>query len=150
MTDNFDKLEGFLARNPKTKWAKNNPKLKVSAKKSAPRKRVTPKRDLEATVQKEGLAILAKHGILAFRQNAGKIFKDGYWIQLAPAGAADVTGILPDGRRLEAEAKRRYGGVHSDDQKKFQAMIEARNGVYILFHSATELIEKLQKMGYCK
>ncbi|KKK63032.1 hypothetical protein LCGC14_2998390 [marine sediment metagenome] len=150
MDDNLDKLKGFLARNPNTRWSKNNPKLKVPAKKSASRKRVTPKRDLEAAVQKEGLAILAKHGIYAWRQNAGKVRVGEYWMQLAPPGAADVTGILSDGKRLEAEAKRRYGGVQSRDQKRFQTMIEARNGVYVLFHSAKELIEKLQKYGYCK
>ena len=109
-----------------------------------PRKK-TPKNDLEAAVKREGLALLHKMGMPCWRQNAGEVHIGSYYIQLAPSGAADLTGILPDGRRLECEAKRRYGGIQSDDQKEFQQMIESRGGVYILFHSSTELSDKLKK-----
>lgn len=109
-----------------------------------PRKK-TPKSELESAVQREGMALLHKMGIPCWRQNSGKVHIGTYYIQLAPPGAADLTGILPDGRRLECEAKRRYGGTQSNDQKAFQRMIESRSGVYILFHSAPELRDKLKK-----
>jgi len=109
-----------------------------------PRKQ-TPKNDLESAVQREGMALLRKMNIPCWRQNSGKVHIGAYYIQLAPPGAADVTGILPDGRRLECEAKRRYEGTQSNDQKAFQRMVEARGGVYILFHSAVELRDKLKK-----
>lgn len=52
-------------------------------------------------------------------------------------GQADITGILPDGRRLEIECKT-VGGKQSEQQKNFQKMIEAHNGVYLLVRDHSE------------
>ena len=56
-------------------------------------------------------------------------------------GAADLTGILPDGCRIEVEAKKRFGGTQTAEQKKWQEFIESNNGIYILAHSADEFEE---------
>jgi len=104
----------------------------------------TPKNDLEAAVLKEGKALLQSLNIPCWRQHVGQMFVGAYCIRFGMPGAADLTGILPDGRRLECEAKRRFGGKQTQDQLVFQRMIEARGGVYILFHSAQELRDKIK------
>lgn len=133
------------ANNDKGKWFQK----RCNKVKNAPKKRViknkTDPNDLEAAVQKECMALLKQLGIPAWRQNSGEINTGTYVIKLAPAGASDAIGILPDGRMLAVEFKRRRGGTQSDDQKKFQTMIENNNGVYLLSRSATELYEQLQE-----
>ena len=54
-------------------------------------------------------------------------------------GAADITGVLPDGRRLEVECKHGKGGVWSEHQQDYAAWIRRYNGVYLVVHSADEL-----------
>ena len=69
-----------------------------------------------------------------------------YHMQLAPAGAADLTGILPDGRRLEVELKRRDGkGVQSPDQIEWEKFINDNNGVYIIVKSGEEFRKKIEE-----
>lgn len=53
-------------------------------------------------------------------------------------GQADLTGVTPDGRRLEIEVKSR-NGVQSKHQKAFQQMIETTGGVYILARSVEDV-----------
>jgi hypothetical protein len=62
-------------------------------------------------------------------------------------GAADITGILPDGRRLEVEVKSPTG-TQSDAQRAFGAMITKHQGVYILARSVDDVIEGLREAGY--
>lgn len=62
-------------------------------------------------------------------------------------GAADITGILPDGRRLEIEVKSPTGR-QSKAQKQYQAIIERFGGVYILARGAEEAIAALDAKGY--
>ena len=64
------------------------------------------------------------------------------WIQGAPPGAGDLSGILADGRRLEIEVKAQT--KQSEDQKAWQAMIERFGGVYILARSAEEAIASVE------
>lgn len=64
-------------------------------------------------------------------------------------GQADISGIAPDGRRIEIETKAARG-YQSKQQKNFQRMIERFNGVYILARSADEALSQLQARGYCK
>lgn len=59
-------------------------------------------------------------------------------------GQADITGILPDGRRLEVEMKTATGRQRAE-QKVFEQMIRSRGGVYILARSATEAVTLVQE-----
>jgi hypothetical protein len=52
------------------------------------------------------------------------------WIQGAPAGAADLTGEVDGGLRLEVECKAQ-GGTQAPDQKKWQVRCERRGVIYV-------------------
>ena len=53
--------------------------------------------------------------------------------------AADITGILPDGRRVELEVKTAVGRL-TEGQRDFGAMILANKGVWAVVRSADEAI----------
>ena len=65
-------------------------------------------------------------------------------IRFGVEGAADLSGILAGGRRLEVEVKSERGR-QSDEQHAYQAMIERFGGVYILARSADEAEEMLAR-----
>ena len=116
------------------------------AKVAKARKR-TDKADLEHAVQDACLSALKALGYCVWRQNVGVVKIEGRYVKFGTTGAADITGMMLDGRRLEVETKRRKGGVQSPDQKAFQAMIEASGGVYILAASVDDLLAGLEKAG---
>lgn len=101
---------------------------------------LTKVRRVRAWRQNSGTAQYAAHAVPAY---GGEVIRPRR-VAFGLRGAADITGILPDGRRLEVECKR-PGGRQEPHQKKFQAMIEENNGVYILARSADELREKLDE-----
>ena len=61
------------------------------------------------------------------------------WIEGAPAGAADLTGIH-GGKRVEIEVKTEIGRP-SAEQKLWAEMIRSKGGIYILARSADEFID---------
>jgi hypothetical protein len=126
-------------------WREKGPKVPPK-RRSKPRQTRTANEDSESTIQREVVLQARRMGIRLFRQQAGKIFAGIHPIQLAPEGAADLTGILPNGIRLEVECKRRFGGVQSQAQKEWQKFIEENNGIYLLVHSGKELKEKIEPM----
>jgi hypothetical protein len=63
------------------------------------------------------------------------------------AGIGDISGILPDGKRLEIEAKK-PGGTQSKDQIEFQTIIENSNGIYIVADNYMTVLNELKKLGY--
>lgn len=75
-----------------------------------------------------------------YRQNAGAIKTTDettgkeYFVTLAPAGAADISGILRGGRRIEVECKKGRTDKQRKAQKEWQAMIESWGGVYVVVH----------------
>ena len=77
-------------------------------------------------------------GLRIWRANVGSARLNGRRVTFGVVGQADLTGILPDGRRLEIEVKSPTG-VQSDDQKNYQKMIERYNGVYILARSVDDV-----------
>ena len=123
-------------------WKHVGPK-QPPKKRNRPNKKRTLDEDRESTVQREIVKDARKLGVKLWRQQAGTIFTGRYTIILAPEGAADLTGLLSNGRRLEVESKRRYGGVQSDAQKAWQKFIEENNGIYILAHSGDEFKDKI-------
>ncbi len=66
------------------------------------------------------------------RRNGGRVVRFGL------AGQADLTGILPNGLRLEIEVKS-SGGRQSPEQRCYQAMILRFGGVYVLAHSVEDV-----------
>lgn len=62
-------------------------------------------------------------------------------------GQADLTGILPDGRRLEVEVKSPEG-TQSEEQRNYQRMIERLGGVYVLARSVEDVSGALEHAGY--
>jgi hypothetical protein len=99
----------------------------------------------EAPVLRDCLAWLHKQGIFAHRENTGTAWINGQPVSFGYPGAADITGILPDGRRLEIETKSAKG-KQSDKQKAYQQRIEENHGVYLLVRSVKELEEKWQQL----
>jgi hypothetical protein len=101
----------------------------------------------EAEVLAECLDWLKKHRIWARRMNVGKgsLGASGFKTY-GIVGAADITGILPDGRRLEIECKRGRGGILSEEQLEYKKAIEDNKGLYLVVHGVNEL----QHMFRCK
>ena len=69
------------------------------------------------------------------------------FVRAGVPGQADLTGILPDGRRLEAETKSATGR-QTEDQRNFQRMIERFGGVYVLARSVEDVRRRLLEEGY--
>lgn len=65
----------------------------------------------EASLQKSGIQFLKDHGIWAYRRNTGAFAAEYHgqrrFLRFAEPGQADVWGILPDGRHIEVEFKRK-------------------------------------------
>ena len=88
-----------------------------------------------------------KPWIRLWRQNTGVARISQRVVRFGVPGQADLTGILPDGRRLEIEVKSATGR-QSQDQKNYQNLISKFNGVYILARSVKDVYEQLSKHGY--
>lgn len=63
-----------------------------------------------------------------------------------PDGAADLSGIVSDGRRLEIEVKSATG-KQRDNQKRWEIMIRERGGIYFVARSPEEALDQLAKRG---
>ena len=98
---------------------------------------------LEKKLQNE---ILRKYGtcprIRLWRQNTGAAKFGGQTVKFGVPGAADLSGILPDGRRLEIEVKSPTGRL-SADQVAYGTMITKFGGLYIVAHSIFDVDEFL-------
>ena len=73
-----------------------------------------------------------------WRQNTGAARVGRRFIRFGVPGQADLTGILPGGRRLEIEVKSDTGR-QTDDQRNFQNMIERFGGLYVLARSVDDV-----------
>jgi len=95
-------------------------------------------------------AILRAFGTLPtlrlWRANVGAARIGRRVVRFGIAGQADLTGILPDGRRLEIEVKSAIGR-QTAAQKAFQEMIERFHGVYILARSVEDVRRQLTAVG---
>ena len=97
------------------------------------------RKNLEAAVLKECLDYLKKIGIFCWRNSTGSFNLGDRFIKFSMPGAADIIGLLSNGKFLAVECKRREGGKQTVDQKLFQHRIEHSNGIYLLVRSAAEL-----------
>lgn len=78
-----------------------------------------------------------------WRSNTGAAVIDGKncykrFVRFGTPGAADITGIIPGGKRVEIEVKGEKGR-QSDDQKAFEEMICSHGGIYILAYSVDDV-----------
>lgn len=93
----------------------------------------------EKQIQNEILrAFGARSDMRLWRANAGVAKRGKRVIRFGVVGQADLTGILPDGRRLEVEVKS-DAGRQSRAQRDYQAMIERFGGVYVLARSVDDV-----------
>ena len=81
---------------------------------------------------------------MCWRANTGVARIDKRVVRFGIPGQADLTGILPDGRRLEVEVKSPTGR-QTRDQKNFQRMIEKFNGIYVLARSVEDVWNALRE-----
>ena len=75
----------------------------------------------------------------------GAIKIETRFINFGLKGSADISGILCDGTRIEIEVKS-GNAVQSEQQKKFQKMIELFKGIYILARSKDDAVNQLQEI----
>lgn len=59
-------------------------------------------------------------------------------VRFGVPGQADLTGILPGGRRLEIEVKS-DSGAQTPEQRAYQRLIERFDGVYVLARSVDDV-----------
>jgi len=87
-------------------------------------------------------AILREFGtrpdLRLWRQNTGAARVGRRFVRFGVPGQADLTGILPGGRRVEIEVKSPTGR-QTPDQRAFQALIERFDGLYVLARSVDDV-----------
>jgi hypothetical protein len=73
-----------------------------------------------------------------WRQNCGVARIGKRVVRFGVPGQADLTGILPGGKRLEIEVKTNFG-QQTEEQKAYQRIIERFGGVYVLARSVEDV-----------
>lgn len=95
-------------------------------------------------------AILREFGtrpdLRIWRANCGVARIGRRTVRFGIPGQADLTGIAPDGRRLEIEVKSEDGRL-SEDQQRFREMILRFNGIHIVARSIHDVYEQLTACG---
>lgn len=81
-----------------------------------------------------------------WRANVGVARLGDRVVRFGVTGQADLTGILPDGRRLEIEVKS-ASGRQTPEQQAFQRIIERFNGIYILARCTDDVRQRLAAFG---
>lgn len=65
--------------------------------------------------------------------------QDGRVVRAGMPGQADLSGLrMPTGQRIEIEVKAQRGR-QTEEQKRWQAMIEAHGGLYVLARSVEDV-----------
>lgn len=104
----------------------------------------------EAVVLNSCLGLLSILGIFCWRNNTGALAsKSGRLVRYGLQGSADIIGILPDGRFLSVECKRKNGKIRQS-QLDFMAKIKENHGVACIVHDTDELMEVLKHEGVVK
>ena len=98
----------------------------------------------ERAVQKACVAVLRRHGALVAVTDAGAAYRAGaFFGDAIPRGWPDITGLLPDGRFIGVECKA-PGGRQSPAQKRMEAEISKRNGIYVLARSVEDVTRAIE------
>lgn len=72
-------------------------------------------------------------------------FRNNHAISFGLKGSADISGIIQGGIRLEIECKTGLAR-QTEDQVRFQQMIEKFGGIYIVARSTEQACDKLQEI----
>lgn len=94
----------------------------------------------ENRVKRDCLLWLARHGIPACENNTGAVkTEDGRFIRFGFKGSSDIYAILPGSGRVWC-IETKYGkNGQSDNQKRFQKIIESAGGIYTVARSKRDL-----------
>jgi hypothetical protein len=84
----------------------------------------------EAKVKAEVERGLAKIGALVLRTGAGLMVVGDRKFSIGRTGGSDLTALLPGGWWLSVETKAGHGKL-TDLQRRYQASVEARGGVFV-------------------
>jgi hypothetical protein len=100
----------------------------------------------ESAVQAQILQYLAFTGILAYRINSGMIKTDkGHLVRLAPAGCADIWGVIRGGRALFVECKSK-GNKPTELQEHFLESMRKQGAVAFWADDLQTVIDQLKDM----
>lgn len=83
-------------------------------------------------------------GARVWRRNVGAAKTEYGFVRFGLPGEADVTGIAPDGRRLEIEVKAGRDRL-TPKQEKFLSMIESRGGIALVARDVDGCIAELRR-----
>lgn len=83
--------------------------------------------------------------VMGDREEALELLRTMPVIQFGVKGQADLTGILPGGRRLEIEVKSETGRQRKE-QKVFGDMINRKGGVYIVAKSVGDVSDAIEPL----
>ena len=101
----------------------------------------------EKIIQNEILrAFGTRPGLRIWRANTGVAKIGRRVVRFGIPGQADITGILPNGLRVEIEVKS-ADGRQSPEQRAYETMIRKFGGVYVLARSVQDVREALSKHG---
>lgn len=99
----------------------------------------------EKSVQQECKSYLKSIGCVCYVTTTGLLYTQfGGHVSVGTPGLGDISTCLPNGRYAEIECKARNGGNISYSQLKRKALIESKNGIYLIVCSAEELAVKLK------
>jgi hypothetical protein len=79
-----------------------------------------------------------------WHQPTGAAYRNGRLIKYGLKGAADISGITCDGRRLEIEVKTGNAEQHGS-QPHFEKMILDMGGIYFIARSVEDALSKLDQ-----
>jgi len=85
---------------------------------------------------------IEKSLLLGDREEALTLLRSAPVISFGVKGQADLTGILPGGTRLEIEVKGE-GGRQTEDQQRYQRMINNKGGLYILAREVDDVGDEI-------
>lgn len=100
----------------------------------------------EVEIMNRILLALGRHPrCKVWRNNSGALPDEtGRMIRFGLPGSADILGLLvPSGRFLAIEVKTPIG-KQSDQQKRFQLMVERSGGLYVLARSVDDAVKAVE------
>ena len=102
----------------------------------------------EGRIKAGCLRYLERRGFFAWNNPTGAVrIAPDRWIRFGLKGAADLIGVLPDGRFLAVEVKAPHGRL-SPEQSAFLEKVRGLGGVAVVVRSFRELDAALRREGY--
>lgn len=99
---------------------------------------------LESEIQRTILQYLEIRGIFHWRNNTGALKSDTRFVRFGHKGSSDIVGVLPGGRALFIEVKRRTGRL-TEAQKEFIARAHMAGALAFEARSVEEVDRRLRE-----